>query len=473
MSIFTLSVCACIMELEAAESIIPLAVEPANSQPNWMETTDDQCFLMLFIIGTYFGPDLIDENPKKSVFQRMAEGLSPYTCEQLAGSHLRTMDVERVYYYVLRKADQSVTVKLPVLRQFLRGCLFPPPADSISEPRQFPDLFPPHLHCQRQFKNRYKIIENIVFINDPAISYIKPEDVERFKSLAVLEDFLLDRDAARLYVGVGIGVSISSVLDTSAVQENGQLPRKSSRRLQKRKQENDRMILEDEAPLSLVFGKALTAAMQDKGQPPEKSSRKLQKRQEENVHIKLEDEKPLSLVLEAPYSTLPCNNAASVPIRVNAASVEIVGPAMLFLPTYPTTEEWDNIVSAAKNGIALNGTVAERQAGPLIGLVDIGVCEDAYLFRVSLPGVRKDERDFTCEVETDGRVIIKGVTTTGERLVFKESHVFEMQTQYLSPPGPFSVMFQLPGPVNPREFSGNFGSDGILEGIVMKAREKK
>jgi hypothetical protein len=32
------------------------------------------------------------------------------------------------------------------------------------------------------------------------------------------------------------------------------------------------------------------------------------------------------------------------------------------------------------------------------------------------------------------------------------------------------VSFQLPGRVEPREFSGNFGSDGILEGIVMKDR---
>lgn len=43
-----------------------------------------------------------------------------------------------------------------------------------------------------------------------------------------------------------------------------------------------------------------------------------------------------------------------------------------------------------------------------------------------------------------------------------------MQSQYLCPPGPFTVSFQLPGPVEPNQFTGTFGSDGILEGIVMK-----
>lgn len=46
-----------------------------------------------------------------------------------------------------------------------------------------------------------------------------------------------------------------------------------------------------------------------------------------------------------------------------------------------------------------------------------------------------------------------------------------MQTQYLCPPGPFTVSY-LPGPVEPNQFTGTFGSDGILEGIVMKQRNR-
>ena len=79
-----------------------------------------------------------------------------------------------------------------------------------------------------------------------------------------------------------------------------------------------------------------------------------------------------------------------------------------------------------------------------------------------------DSEEFNCEVEKDGRVVIQGVTTTGERTVKKHSQVFEMVTHNLCPPGEFSLSFQLPGPVDPQQFLVNFGIDGILEGAVMK-----
>ena len=40
------------------------------------------------------------------------------------------------------------------------------------------------------------------------------------------------------------------------------------------------------------------------------------------------------------------------------------------------------------------GTEEEGGIGPTMGLVDIGECEDAYLFRLSLPGVKRDESKF-------------------------------------------------------------------------------
>lgn len=76
--------------------------------------------------------------------------------------------------------------------------------------------------------------------------------------------------------------------------------------------------------------------------------------------------------------------------------------------------------------------------------------------------------DFSCEVENNGRVSIKGITTVGERVVYRHSHAFEMQSQNLCPPGHFNISFNLPGPVDPHQFSGNFGTDGILEGMIMK-----
>lgn len=44
-----------------------------------------------------------------------------------------------------------------------------------------------------------------------------------------------------------------------------------------------------------------------------------------------------------------------------------------------------------------------------------------------------------------------------------------MITHELCPPGPFEVSFRLPGPVEPRLFYAEFGSDGIFEAQVFKA----
>lgn len=78
--------------------------------------------------------------------------------------------------------------------------------------------------------------------------------------------------------------------------------------------------------------------------------------------------------------------------------------------------------------------------------------------------------EFTCQVEPNGKVFIKGVTTTGEKTVYKYNQLFIMQSQNLCPPGDFTISFELPGPVDPKQFYGNFGNDGILEGIVTKRK---
>lgn len=68
----------------------------------------------------------------------------------------------------------------------------------------------------------------------------------------------------------------------------------------------------------------------------------------------------------------------------------------------------------------------------------------------------------------DGQVCIRGVTSTGGKTVTKYSRVFEMKFQQQCAPGPFSLYFSLPGPVDPTLFSPNFRSDGIFEGVVAK-----
>jgi HSP20 family molecular chaperone IbpA len=79
--------------------------------------------------------------------------------------------------------------------------------------------------------------------------------------------------------------------------------------------------------------------------------------------------------------------------------------------------------------------------------------------------------EFSYKIEADGKVLIKGVTITGERTVYKFSQKFEMLSRNLCPPGQFSISFQLPGPVDPRQLTSNFGDDGIFDALIMKSRE--
>ncbi|CAK9160125.1 unnamed protein product [Ilex paraguariensis] len=146
-------------------------------------------------------------------------------------------------------------------------------------------------------------------------------------------------------------------------------------------------------------------------------------------------------------------------------------PAMVFIPPHSAEKEWDDLVAATKSGVTVTGSAAMGMVGPALGLIDIGESEDTYVFRVSLPGVANDEK-FSCNVEPKGRILIKGVTSTGEKKVHRNNMVFEMQTQNLCPPGGFSVSFQLPGPIDHQEVTSNFGLDGIFEGVVKKKLQK-
>ncbi|CAN4111167.1 unnamed protein product [Withania somnifera] len=147
-------------------------------------------------------------------------------------------------------------------------------------------------------------------------------------------------------------------------------------------------------------------------------------------------------------------------------------PAMVFFTACPAREEWDNLINYANDGVALTGSALLGRVGPLIGSVDIAESEDDYVFRVSLPGVARDEKVFRCDIGPSGKILIKGVSTTGEATVYRDNMVFKMQTRNLCPPGEFSVSFQLPGPIDHQNLNCVFGSDGIFEGVVKKKRQQ-
>lgn len=278
----------------------------------------DQHFLLYFIAGIYFGPDLKGEKPPKSVLQRLAEGLLPYTSDQLAGSHMKMVEVERIFYYVLRQADESLIMKMSLLHQFFQGN-FPSQGRDISF-SQFPDLFPPEFHPHSRSRNFCRYVDNLTFIHNPEVYYLNSENVERFKRLTGLDDFLLDRDAARSH-NLSVRKASLSVEATDNTSNKEFSPPKDD--------------------------------LQYNGN-----------------------------------STPPHSKSDSNPVEKN------FGPAMLFLPRQPCEEDWGNLVAATDTGFALTGTAAMGQVGPIIGLMDIGECEDSYLFRVSLPGVKRDGSKF-------------------------------------------------------------------------------
>lgn len=444
---------------QVTESLIGMGSEVDNISSGWMPT-DDQFFLLYFIMGTYFAPDLKGEMPQKSFWQRHAEGLPPYTSDQLAGSCIRTVEIERVYYYVLRKADQSVIVKLPWLHRFFHGNIPTPALGSPITYPQFNDLFPPHLHPHSLFKGQYGVVNNIVFINDPETFYISPEYIERFKRLTKVEDFHLDRDGARLHTFVEGEVLFN--VDVQEVEFNGEITPVASCASQKTTCSNNSSKPED--PTQHAHAVKPVNSLPYVDTPP--------------ICSLLHNGTPVT-----PQSSNGASNGHGTPPMSSygahlltegiASPSDKSGSDMLFLPSRPTREEWIKIMNATKTGSALTGSAAMGQIGTVLGLIDIGECEDSYLFRVSLPGVKRDEREFSCEVENDGKVSIRGVTVAGEKTVCRYRQMFEMQSQNFCPPGHFSISFKLPGPVDPLQFSGNFGTDGILEGIVMKEGQVK
>ncbi|XP_075482133.1 increased DNA methylation 3-like isoform X1 [Primulina tabacum] len=154
------------------------------------------------------------------------------------------------------------------------------------------------------------------------------------------------------------------------------------------------------------------------------------------------------------YDCDPCN----VPVTGNMTQ-----SFMLPLIPIPKVEDW-----CSNTSIVLTGTACRDGIGPPVGTVDIGVSTSAYYFCIALPGVKKDPGQFSIEIQRDGSVCVKGLTSTGSKTITKYSRVFEMKYQRQCPPGPFTLSFGLPGPVDPRLFSPSFRSDGILEGVVAK-----
>ncbi|CAA7037222.1 unnamed protein product [Microthlaspi erraticum] len=102
------------------------------------------------------------------------------------------------------------------------------------------------------------------------------------------------------------------------------------------------------------------------------------------------------------------------------------GPSVTFLPYGPNADFYNIIDQTKICVVALTGSASMGKIGFPIGEIDIAESDDTYFFRVALPSVSPDEKDFSCNIEPEGTVMIKGITTMGKETVCRHSQVFKM-----------------------------------------------
>ncbi|KAG4955687.1 hypothetical protein GLYMA_15G047500v4 [Glycine max] len=380
-----------------------LTVKPVSSD-------SDRKFLIDFIVTTYLGPDVKSHNPRCSVIQRLIAGSPLYILSDLGPSYVSVSFLERLYYYLLRDASPDLVLDINMFHMYLKGKLVLPTSDFTRDSQQFTSFFPLDLHQQIRYPDSFRVVKGAVLIDDPSTSCIKEKDLNRFRSLTGVRTFKLNISECQCF----------------------QLDRRSSK-------EADGSCM-NKMPETFPNG----------GCQSEKFQQERKRKYTDDT----------SLMLEFP-DVLPTEHNAKVePSRKKCKSD---GPTFMPLLPIPDVDDCNRDSSLILTGAARRGPF-----GPSVGVVDIGISKVAYLFRISLPGVKKDcTGQFSCDIESDGRVQIRGVLTGGSTIT-KQSRVFKMKIRQLCSPGPFTLSFSLPGPVDPRLFAPNFRPDGIFEGVIIK-----
>ncbi|KAK7302445.1 hypothetical protein RJT34_13335 [Clitoria ternatea] len=373
-------------------------------------TTSDRKFLIDFIITTYLGPDVKSHNPRCSVIQRLMAGLPPYLLSDLGPSYVSISLLERLYYYLLRNALPHLVLDVNMFHLYLKGKLVLPTSDFGENSQQFTTFFPLDLHQQIWYPDSFRIVKGVALIDDPFTSCIKEQDLNRFRSLTGVNTFKLNLSECLCFQ---LEHRPGKVCDTSCMNKVPEAIPNGGSQSGKFQRENKRKHMDSTPPPVPEFPSVYGTKLDAKGLPSKKTWKS-------------------------------------------------DGPTLMPLLSIPDIDDCDGDSSTV-----LTGTAREGLFGPSVGVVDIGTSKVAYLFRVSLPGVKKDCGQFSCDVESDGRVQIRGVLAGG-RTVTKQSRVFHMKLRQLCSAGPFTLSFSLPGPVDPRLFAPNFRSDGIFEGVVVK-----
>ncbi|KAK7246842.1 hypothetical protein RIF29_41712 [Crotalaria pallida] len=370
----------------------------------------DRKFLIDFIITAYLGPDLKSPNPKSSVLQRLFSASPPYTSTDLGPSYVSISLLERLYYYLLKDASSDLVLNPDTLHLYLKGKLSLPDSDFTQDTPQFTTFFPSDLHQQIWYPDSFRVVKGVVLIDDPVVTCVKEEDVNRFRALTGVHTFKLNLNEClsfhirHLPSNGGDGNGAKKVQETVT---NGGCGSAQVQQVHKRKYNVDDTLKISQFP-----------------------------------------------------SATPTKEKAKGDCSKKMCKSD--GPTVMPLVSIPDFDDCDQ-----DSSVVLTGTARRGPLGPSVGVVDIGTSKVAYLFRVSLPGVKKLCDQFSCEIESDGRVHIRGLLSGGKTIT-KQSRVFKMKIRQLCSPGPFTLSFSLPGPVDPRLFAPNFRSDGIFEGVVIK-----
>ncbi|KAF9686578.1 hypothetical protein SADUNF_Sadunf02G0003700 [Salix dunnii] len=377
----------------------------------------DQHFLLNFIMSTFLGPDLYSDNPRCSAANRLAKGLPPYTSNNLGDSFLYISQLESLYYYVLRNARPSLVLNPNTLCLYLEGKLHLSGSESLEDCRQFTSFFPLSIHGHKKDSASQEIVKGIVLIENPDTSYIK-EDLEKFKCLSGMDSLKIDRKKCLSY--------------DHESQKGGE------------ETEQFCMPKNDEK---------IAGTISERNEKPPSMFQHTYKRR-----------RRCSLSVSAFHCGVSHSQGHSEECNTFGRSCKLDGPAIMPRVDCPKFKDY-----FTEKSVILTGTARREVPGPPIGIVDMGISKAAYFFQVALPGVRSDSCEFSCEIESDGKVHIQG-STRGGVIIKKRSRVFHMKFQQMCPPGPFTVSFNLPGPVDPRLVSPKFRTDGIFEAVVVKQK---
>lgn len=152
--------------------------------------SSDQYFLVNFVMSNYLGPDVYSDNPRCSASQRLAKSLPPYTLNHIGPSSLTVVQLQSLYYYVLRNANSSLLLHPDMIYMYLKGYL---PLEPVGEFSQFTYFFPTNLHPQKRYSPSHEIVKGIAVIDDPAVAFISNEELQRFRCLSRLDDLKIDR----------------------------------------------------------------------------------------------------------------------------------------------------------------------------------------------------------------------------------------------------------------------------------------